>query len=64
MDIGKRITFFRLNKGFTTNKLSVTAGLSQSFVRDLELGTKQPTIETLSLICEALDISLKDFLFV
>ena len=61
MDIGKRITFFRTAKGYTTNKLSVAAGLSQSFVRDLELGNKKPTIETLSYICDALDISLKDF---
>ena len=29
--------------------------------RDIELGNKNPTIEFLSYICEALNISLKDF---
>ena len=61
MDIAKKITFYRTTKGYTTNKLSIASGLSQSFVRDLELGKKQPTIESLSLICDALGISLKEF---
>ena len=28
---------------------------------EIELGNKKPTIETLSYICDALEISLKDF---
>ena len=37
------------------------AGLSQSYLRDIELGKKNPTVETLSYICDSLEISLKDF---
>lgn len=61
MDVGKRITFFRNAKQYTVNKLATMAGISQSYLRDVELGNKKPTVEVLSYICDALDISLHDF---
>lgn len=61
MDIGKRITFFRTAKGYSTNKLALLSGISQSYLREVELGNKNPTVEVLSYLCDALGISLKDF---
>lgn len=61
MDVGKRIVDLRLKKGLSTNKLANLAGISQSYLRDIELGKKQPTVEYLGYICDALKISLKDF---
>ena len=61
MDVGKRITFLREKKGITVNKLANLSGVSQSYLRGIELGNKQPTIEYLEYICYGLDISLKDF---
>ena len=61
MELYKRITYLREQKGITVNKLATLAGISQSFLREIELGNKKPTIETLSYICDALEISLKDF---
>lgn len=61
MDIAARIKFFREQKGYTVNKLANLAGISQSYLRSVELGQKKPTIETLSELCWALDISLRDF---
>lgn len=61
MDVGKRITWFREKKGITVNKLANEAGISQSYLREVELGKKKPTVETLSFVCEALGITLKDF---
>ena len=61
MDVGKRITWFREKKGITVNKLANEAGISQSYLREMELGKKKPTVEILSLVCDALGISLKDF---
>ena len=61
MEVGKRITELRTNRGLTTNKLANLCGLSQSFVRSVELGEKGITVEKLSLLCDALDISLRDF---
>ena len=61
MNVGKRISFFREQKGMTVNKLANRAGISQSYLRSIELEEKNPTVEFLSYICEALDISLKEF---
>lgn len=61
MDVGKRITFLREKKGITVNKLANLSGVSQSYLRGIELENKQPTIEYLEYICYGLDISLKDF---
>ena len=61
MDVGKRIQSFRLKKGLTVNRLANLAGVSQSYLRDLELGKKQPTVEYLSYICDALGVSLATF---
>lgn len=61
MNISARIKFFREQKGYTVNRLANIAGISQSYLRSVELGQKNPTVETLSEICWALDISLKDF---
>ncbi len=61
MEIGKRIAYFRNAKHYTVNKLATLAGISQSYLRDIELGKKNPTVEVLSYLCNALDISLYDF---
>jgi transcriptional regulator with XRE-family HTH domain len=61
MEIGSRITYFRNIKQYTVNKLATKAGISQSYLRDVELGNKKPTVEVLSYICQALNISLSDF---
>ena len=61
IDIGNRIRQLRQQKGITVNRLANLAGISQSYLRDVELGKKQPTILYLSYICDALGIELKDF---
>lgn len=61
MDVAKRITQLRTEKNITVNKLANLSGLSQGFVRQVELNNQNPTVASLSLICEALDISLSDF---
>lgn len=61
MNVGERIKDLRLKKGITVNKLANLAGVSQSYLRDIELGKKQPTIEYLAYICSALDITLEAF---
>lgn len=61
MDIGNRITTLRKRKGLTTNKLATVAGVSQSYLRDVELGNKNPTVEMLSYICDGLGVSLQTF---
>lgn len=60
-DVGKRITELREAAGITTNRLANLCGLSQSFIRSVELGEKGITVESLQLVCGTLNISLKDF---
>ena len=60
-DVGNRIKELRLRKGITVNALANLAGVSQSYVRDIELGNKKPTVEYLEYICDALNISLACF---
>ena len=61
MNLGEKIKTLRQEKGYTVNKLANKAGISQSYLRDIELGNKQPTVEYLSYICGALNISLEEF---
>ena len=61
MEIGKRIIALREAKGWSTNRLANQCGLSQSFLRSVELGEKGISVESLSLLCDALGISLKTF---
>ncbi|MDQ0202538.1 helix-turn-helix domain-containing protein [Pectinatus haikarae] len=61
MNVAKRITELRKLKGYSTNKLAITSDLSQGFVRQIELGKKQPTVDSLRKICNGLGISLHDF---
>lgn len=62
MNIGERIAYFRTSKGLTVNRLATLSGISQSYLRDIEIGKNHnPTIELLECLCETLDISLKDF---
>ncbi len=61
-DVGSRIRELRMSKGLSTNKLSNLAGLSQSYIRNLEAGKyDNPTVDSLELICEALGIAFEDF---
>ena len=62
INIGDRIKFFRTHKGISVNKLANLAGISQSYLRDIELGKNNNIgVETLNYVCWALDITLKDF---
>ena len=40
MNVGEKITFYREKKNITVNKLANMSGVSQSYLRDLELGKK------------------------
>ncbi len=61
MNVGERIKCFREQKKITVNKLANISGISQSYLREIELGLKQPTVEYLEYICFGLGISLQEF---
>ena len=61
MEIGKRISELREARCWTTNRLANQCGLSQSFLRAVELGEKGISVESLELVCDALGLSLRAF---
>ena len=61
MEVGKRISELRERKDISTNKLANKAGVSLSYLRQVEIGSTSPTIEKLSYIVEALGVSLQEF---
>ena len=61
MDVASRITELRNQKNISVNKLANLSGLSQSFIRQVELGEKNITVKSLAHIVDALDLTLEDF---
>lgn len=61
MDVGKRIKQFREQNKYSQNYLADIAGISQTHLRRVELGSADITVGHLQLVCDALGISLKDF---
>ncbi len=61
MKIGDRIKTLREKSGYTQNALADKAGVSQTHLRRVELGQADITVGHLQLVCDALEISVKDF---
>ena len=55
--IGKKIRQFRILEGYTQKELADKCGLSESAIRNYELGIRVPDNETINLIAEALIIN-------
>ncbi|MDH7577145.1 MAG: helix-turn-helix transcriptional regulator [Bacillota bacterium] len=61
MDVGKRIKELRESSSYSINQLARLAGVGQSTLSYIEMGAKNPTVDTLLRICKALGISLAEF---
>ncbi|KYC77538.1 MULTISPECIES: helix-turn-helix domain-containing protein [Heyndrickxia] len=61
MDIGIRIKNIRTAKGLRGNEVAKKAFISQSYLSDIENGRTTPSLDKLSTICDALEISLAEF---
>lgn len=58
--IGIRIRYLRNMRELSQEKLALEAGLNPAFLGHIERGLKCPTIDTLSKIATALNISLSE----
>ena len=61
MEISKRLIELRQKCGYTQNRLAEWAGVSQSHLRRVELGQADITVSHLELLCDAMNITLKEF---
>lgn len=62
INIGERIAYFRTSRGFSVNYLANQSGISQSYLREIEMGHySNPSVDVLDALCNTLGISLKEF---
>ena len=60
--VKNRILFLCEERGITINKLSTESGIAPSTVKNILYGkSKNPGIVTLKMLCDGLEITLKDF---
>ena len=59
-ELGKRIAFYRKQKGLTKAHLSYFAEIEESAVRRIEFGKTNPTFKTLLRISRGLEVPLKE----
>ena len=62
LQVAERIKKLREKHRLTKNALANLAGVSPTYIYQLEQGLKSPTVEYLGYICQALNVSLSDFL--
>lgn len=60
-EVARRIKNLREAKNLTQNGLANNAGVSPTYIYQLEKGEKSPTIEYLDHICWGLGISIEEF---
>lgn len=57
---GKALRALRTTRGHTQETLAFEAGLDRTYVSLLELGSRSPTLDTIMLLCGALNVSLPE----
>ena len=55
-----RLWELRTAKGYSLRALEELSGVSKTEINDIENGKTNPTIETLQLLAEALEVELSD----
>jgi transcriptional regulator with XRE-family HTH domain len=57
--LGMRIAFLREQRGLSQLELAIRAGVSKSYVSDLENGRRNPSIKVLQKVASGLGVSLE-----
>ena len=61
MDVLERINELRNNRGWSIYKLAEESGLTQSTIANMFSRKSNPSISTLSMLCDAFGITLSQF---
>ncbi len=61
--IGNRIRQYRSNRGITQEELAYMIGSSSAYICNVELGKKKPSLQMLSEIADAMNLTVNDFLY-
>lgn len=62
--LGRRISVLRRSKGFSQKELGCRCGLDRNFIRAVEKGEEDPTLEDMTKISEALGAEPFDLVMV
>ena len=60
-EIGNRIRQYRQRSGLSQETLALNAGLTVSFIGDIERGVKKPSVESLEKLLGVLNVSFLEF---
>lgn len=60
MDISKRLKNIRTAKEISVYKLAQLSGVSETHIRDLERGDRNPSLDTISKLASAMGLSLPE----
>ena len=60
--IGRNVRRERQRQGLTQEALAVEAGMTRSYLSDLERGTRNPSVHALGLLARALRVGAADLL--
>ena len=60
MDISKRLKTIRQSKDMSVYKLSQLSGVSETHIRDLERGDRNPSFDTLNRLAKPMGMSLSE----
>lgn len=55
--LGRKLNTARKDRGLTSEKLSEECGLNATYLRQIEAGTKTPSLPVFVLLCEKLNVS-------
>jgi len=58
---GKKLKDFRLNRGFSQEKLAHLAELDRTYIPSIEKGERNVSLEVISKLATALEIEINDF---
>ncbi|MEW4922624.1 helix-turn-helix transcriptional regulator [Algibacter sp. 2305UL17-15] len=60
-EIGKRVRFFRKEKGITQTQLAQSVGKDRQYLYKIEKGKVTPNVVTISILAITLEVPLQDF---
>ena len=60
-ELGNRIRLYRQRGGLSQETLALTAGITVSFLGDIERDIKKPSVESLEKLLRALNVSFVEF---
>lgn len=63
MNINKNLKELRLKRGMSIYQLSKVSDISETYIRTIERGNSQPSIQVLTTLLAELDTNISDFFY-